>query len=80
MNGGVSDARGFGVLLTSSNYLVIESHYLVIPVYIYVNRVTRELKWNTGRCAEKESVRIGWIRGGRGVNSWPLFLWSDCLL
>jgi hypothetical protein len=46
--------------------LVIEVHYLVIPVYIYVNRVTRGPKWNTGRYAEEESVRIGWIRGERG--------------
>jgi hypothetical protein len=46
--------------------LVIEVHYVVIPAYIYVNGVTRGLKWNKGLYAAGESVRIGWRCGWGG--------------
>jgi len=60
MNDGVSEARGFWILLTSPKRLESETHYVVIPAYIYGKRVGRGLKWNTGRYAGVESVRIGW--------------------
>ena len=56
MNDGVGDVRGFWRLLTSPKRLVIEAHYVVIPAYIYVNRVARGLKWNRGRYARGDRM------------------------
>jgi hypothetical protein len=80
MNVGVNDIRGFWFLLTSPKRLVIEFHYVVIPAYIEVNRVTRLLKWNIGRYAGGESVRIGWRCEWGEFNPRYLFLWSQCIL
>jgi hypothetical protein len=66
MNGGFSDVRGVWLSLTSPKRLISEAYYVVIPGYIYVNRVAGGLKWNTGRYSGGKNVRIGLRCGGGG--------------
>jgi hypothetical protein len=69
MNDGVSDALGFWLLLTNPKRLVIKAYYVVIPAYVYVNRVARGLKWNR-TLYDSGGGMVMW----GGGSPWPLFL------